>query len=76
MFIKKNKIDAEYIKNRIREQAVYYRLKAKEFKALYEEEEEPIVKEQLEKLWFEYRDIEIRFTRMYWDFYMNKINDL
>lgn len=72
MFITKNKVDAEYIKKHIHEQVVYYHTKAKEFKALYEEETDPNVRAQLERLWMEYHNIEAQISDIYWDFYMDE----
>ena len=68
MFKKKPTTDIEFVKTNLLKEVEYYRSKAKEYKALYEKEEDPYVKLVLRKTWWQYNNVAVEFEGIYWQF--------
>ena len=68
MFKKKAKTDIEFIKKQISKEVEYYKAKAREYRALYEKEEEPYVKLVLKKTWLQYNNCAVEMEGIYWHF--------
>lgn len=68
MFKKKPTTDIDFIKRQLRKEVEYYETKAREYKALYEKEEQPYVKFVLKKTWLQYTNVAVEMEGILWHF--------